>query len=133
MITVQDLINKSAKTRGKEEVRIDTLELKEFENTVKVEIPTPSIMGEYANRRGADGELISDEELTKILVYDFMIEPKLSDERLIQATNCKGNPYSVVEKVFSSETLVQLGNYIMNEANKRLADYSVKKVVDIKN
>ncbi len=127
MITIEKLLEGAQRSRGPKKAVIHKLKLNEFDDEIEVEIPTPSELDEYTK-----DEKDIDKNMRE-LIYNFTINPKLSDDRLVKGLNCENTPSDVVAKVLSEETIVYLGNYLVKQSNELLKKYSVERVVDIKN
>ncbi|MGL5745807.1 MAG: hypothetical protein ACRCXX_11785 [Cetobacterium sp.] len=125
MLSIQKLLEIKKSERGAKEDVVETLLLKEFGDNVKVRIPSPTEIQDYIKGN-------ADDDMENI-IYNCMIEPKLSSNELITAYACENTPFKVVSHVFARETILHLGNYIIEGSNAMLESFTVQKVVDIKN
>lgn len=125
MLSIEKLLEIKNSERGAKKEVVETLILKEFGEKVKVRIPSPAEIQDYIKGN-------ADEDMENI-IYNCMIEPKLSNDALINAYKCENTPFKVVEKVFARETILHLGNHIIEGSNAMLEKYAIEKIVDIKN
>lgn len=124
LITIEDLMNNKKKLDNSKEKTINIFS-EELGGEIKARIPRYTELMEILEEK-----LSIDEQADKIIYYNS-IEPDFSDDKLITAMKCNSKPYSVVSKVISEETRIQLANVIMQETLKKGS--IVKLADDIKN
>jgi len=135
MIKIEDLIKIKL---GKKERVYKTINVPELGGTVKVLVPTTEELEdivdiEIKNKDGKVDKEKTTREKSKKLIYYQVVEPKLSDERLISHHNCKDSPEDVVFKIMSSETVESLATAILALFDKETIKYKVRVVEEVKN
>lgn len=135
MLTIDELI----KIKLKEKKRVyKVLEVPELGGQIKVLVPNVEELEDInsVKIKNTNGEInvekTSREKVKKIIYYQ-VVEPKLSNEKLITHYNCKKYPEEVVYKIMSDETADNLATAILTLFDAEASKYRVRVVETAKN
>lgn len=125
MLSIQDLIEKAYVPQEKEIL----INIERMGGEIKVRIPFFTELRELREKHKENYEAMTQE-----FVYLNVIEPKLNDNKLIEAFKCQDKPYEIVDKIFGRETVGKIADLLISIREKDSNINEVKKIAkNIKN
>lgn len=128
-LTLENLLENKGLIETQTGIKTTNLEIKRLGGEITIQSMKPQKLEEILKEVNSGKSLF---EINKKVIYMSIIDPNLKDNNLLKEYGCKGNPYDIVEKIFSPTEIGIIADKIavLNGLNDIKED---ELVVEIKN